>query len=88
MLQKHPDCLARIRQEHDTVLGSVESTPQVIKDDPFVLNKLEYTLSVVKETLRLWPPASSIRKGSVEVPYVYDPKTGESDPIIRSDSKC
>lgn len=54
MLQKNPDCMDRIRKEHDEVLGSVERTPQVIKDDPYILNKLEYTMSVIKETLRLY----------------------------------
>lgn len=43
MLSKNPDCLARIRKEHDDVLGPLENTPDKIKRDPYVLNKLEYT---------------------------------------------
>ena len=52
-LQRHPICHARIRQEYDEVLGSIERAPGLIKDDPHVLNKLEYTMAVIKETLRL-----------------------------------
>jgi len=53
MLQKNSECLAKLRREHDEVLGSIEHTPNVIKEDPHILNKLEYTLAVIKETLRL-----------------------------------
>ncbi|KAK5167401.1 uncharacterized protein LTR77_007100 [Saxophila tyrrhenica] len=79
MLQKNPDCLAKIRKEHDDILGPLESTPEAIKNDPHVLNKLEYTLAVIRETLRMWPAASSTRTG--EAGYtVRDPKTGEALP--------
>lgn len=79
MLQKNPACLERIRKEHDDVLGPLDSTPQVIKNDPHVLNKLEYTLAVIRETLRLWPAASSTRTGEPGF-TVRDPKTGEALP--------
>ena len=79
MLQKHPECLTRIREEHDEILGSVEGTPQVIKDDPHIVNRLEYTMCVIKETLRLWPAASSTRTGEPGF-MLYDPKTGEALP--------
>jgi len=54
MLQKNPECLAKLRKEHDEVLGGVENTPNTIRQDPHILNKLEYTLAVIKETLRLY----------------------------------
>ena len=79
MLQKHPESLKRIRQEHDDVLGSVENTPQVIKDDPHILNRLEYTMCVIRETLRLWPAASSTRTGWPGF-MLHDPETGEALP--------
>ena len=75
MLQKYPTCLKKIRQEHDEVLGSVGNTPQNIKDDPHILNRLEYTMSVVRETLRLWPAASSTRTGWPNF-MLHDAKTG------------
>jgi cytochrome P450 len=79
MLQKHPESLARIRKEHDEILGSVEDTPQVIKNDPHIVNRLEYTMCVIRETLRLWPAASSTRTGDPGF-MLYDPKTGEALP--------
>ena len=79
MLQKHPDCLVKIRKEHDEILGSVEDTPQVIKNDAHIVNRLEYTMCVVRETLRLWPAASSTRTGDPGF-MLYDPKTGEALP--------
>lgn len=60
MLAKNPTCLSRLRQEHDIVLGSVSETPKKIRNDPYVLNKLEYTYAFIRETLRLWPAASSM----------------------------
>jgi cytochrome P450 len=79
MLQKYPECLAKIRKEHDEILGSVEDTAQVIKDDPHIVNQLEYTMCVIRETLRLWPAASSTRTGDPGF-MLYDPKTGEALP--------
>lgn len=79
MLEKHPECLARIRKEHDEVLGSIEGTPQLIKDNPHIVNQLEYTMCVIRETLRLWPAASSTRTGEPGF-MLYDPRTGEALP--------
>lgn len=76
MLSKHPACLARIRQEHDTILGPVADAPDRIKNDPYILNKLDYTHAVIRETLRLWPAASSVRTG-FPGHRAYDPRTGE-----------
>jgi cytochrome P450 len=78
-LHRHPDALRLIREEHDRVLGPIEQTAQRIKDDPYVLNELEYTSAVVKETLRLWPAASSTRMGGPDA-WLHDPKTGEQYP--------
>lgn len=75
-LSKNANSLARIRKEHDEILGPVAGTPQKIKNDPYVLNKLEYTSAVIRETLRLWPAASSTRTGFPGF-KAYDPKTGE-----------
>jgi cytochrome P450 len=79
MLRKHPECLQRIREEHQNVLGTLAETPTAIKNDPYILNKLEYTTAVIKETLRLWPAASAPRMGEKNL-FIRDPATGESYP--------
>ena len=79
MLQKYPECLAKIRQEHDAILGSINDTPAVIKADAHILNRLEYTAAVIRETLRLWPAASSTRTGDPGF-FARDPQTGEALP--------
>ena len=64
VLSKHPEALRKVRQEYDEVFGTdVEQTPQLIRTDPHLLNKLPYTVAIIKEILRLYPPASSVRKG-------------------------
>ena len=63
-LATHPECLKKFRQECDEVFGSdVSKTAQKIKDDPHCINRLPYTVAIIKETLRLWPAASSVRIG-------------------------
>jgi len=53
-----------VRQEHDEVFGTdLALAPALIKSNPHSLNKLPYTLAVIKEVLRLFPPASSVRVG-------------------------
>lgn len=76
LLQKHPQCLQRIREEHEAILGPVSQAAERIKQDPKILHKLEYTLCVIKEALRLFPAASAPRKGQKGL-FLTDPQTGE-----------
>jgi cytochrome P450 len=66
-LSHHPQELLRLRQELDKVFG-VNTTPsQVAKqliDDPKLHTKLDFTLAVIKESLRLEPPAAPIREST------------------------
>ncbi|KAF2812734.1 cytochrome P450 [Mytilinidion resinicola] len=66
LLSRHPEALSRVRAEHDSVFGSDYSTEhvtQVISSNPTLLNQLPYTLAVIKEVLRIFPPAGSLREG-------------------------
>lgn len=63
-LSQSPDMLARIRKEHDDVFGSnPDEVAARLRKEPHLLNKLDYTLAVTKEVLRIQPPASTIRAG-------------------------
>jgi cytochrome P450 len=81
LLQKHPSTLALIRAEHNAVLGPTTSTPQTLKKDPYIVNKLEYTTAVLKESLRLFPAASGLRTPDSNL-ILRNPATGEILPTI------
>ncbi|KAI0414002.1 cytochrome P450 monooxygenase [Xylaria grammica] len=66
LLSEHPNVLSKLRAEHDEVFGkglSTEDYVQAIENDPSIMNQIPYTLAVVKEVLRLFPPAGSLRDG-------------------------
>lgn len=68
LLSTHPRTARLLRQEHDRVLGSAPSAAaEVIANDPHLLNSLPYTLAVLKETLRLYPPVDTGRSGSRDI---------------------
>ncbi|KAL2807725.1 cytochrome P450 [Aspergillus granulosus] len=80
LLNKNPEKMAKIRAEHESIFGAdVDEAIEIIQSRPNILNKLEYTLAVLKETLRLFPPASTVREGSASI-LVKDPRTGISLP--------
>lgn len=46
-----------------------------MKKDPYLINRCEYLLAVIKEILRLWPPASAVRMGRKGY-FIKDPVSG------------
>ena len=63
-LSQNPDALSRIRFEHNQVLGEDASmATTLLEEHPKLLNDLNYTTAVIKEVLRLFPPAGSSRQG-------------------------
>ena len=64
LLSLHPTILARVRAEHDSVIGTdLSRTASTITSNPHLLNQLPLTVAVIKETLRLQPPSSTTRGG-------------------------
>lgn len=64
LLQDNPECLRLLRAEHDSILGSDPSrAASLLRESPQLLNKLVYTHGVVKEALRLYPLAATVRQG-------------------------
>ena len=64
LLSKHPEAMAKIREEHNEVFGSdLSSVTRILVEQPQLINQLPYTLAVMKEALRLFPPASAFRGG-------------------------
>lgn len=61
-LAKHPEALSLVQAELDRVLGTGDPSLK-IAENPQLVNELTYMTAVIKETLRLHSPASSMRVG-------------------------
>lgn len=71
-LSRYPEVLAKLRQEHEDVFGpDPDTVADQLRKDGHLLNKLAYTLAVIKEVTRLAPPAGTVRKAPLG--YVYSP---------------
>lgn len=83
LLSKHPSTLARMRQEHDEVFGKeLKQAPAIMSERPHTLNQLPFTTAVLKETMRLFPAASSTRDGDKGVLLSEDDKDYPTDGFI------
>lgn len=71
LLSLHPDCMARVREEHDAIFGpNLTTVSATIVQNPHLLNQIPYTHAVIKEVLRLFPVASTVREGASDVDIV------------------
>ncbi|KAF2469381.1 cytochrome P450 [Lindgomyces ingoldianus] len=64
LLSQNPLVLEKLRVEHDAIFGpNVVEATDMLKEKPALLNQCHYTLAVVKETLRHYAPAGTLRSG-------------------------
>lgn len=72
LLSQHPDVQARLHEELDSVLGG---RPLTLDDLP----KLTYTEQVIKESMRLFPPAFVVTRSAIDNTEVggFEVKKGE-----------
>jgi len=89
LLHLHPEVHGKLVKEIDNVFGvDAHSTTiaAAIRNDPHIINLLEYSNAIIKETLRLFPPGSTLRHAPAtshpsKTVYLVDPKTGRQLPI-------
>ena len=71
LLSSPPECMARVRAEHDSIFGTdLITVPPAIVRTPHLLNQTPYTHAVIKEVLRLFSPAASLCESAPAVEIV------------------
>lgn len=86
LLHFFPEVRRKLVKELDDVYGAGATHQDIataIKEDPYSINKLEYITAIVKESLRIFPPASTLRyiPKNKDDTFITDPNTGRQLPI-------
>lgn len=82
-LSRTPRALAAVRAELDALLGTDSTTPGAVRDrllrpdGPDLLRRMSYVAAVVKEILRLHPPAATARLAEPGTGLTVRAPTGE-----------
>ncbi|ETS85967.1 hypothetical protein PFICI_03992 [Pestalotiopsis fici W106-1] len=72
-INKYPGVVEKLRKEHDQVLGKdPTAAKKTLLSSHHKLSELSYTTAVIKETLRLRPPAGTLRKCAPDFAFVED----------------
>jgi cytochrome P450 len=70
LLSQHPAEIAKARAELDSTFGPDPSqTGDLIKQHPNLVNGLTFITSVLRETMRLYPPVMTVREGQGTINY-------------------
>lgn len=76
LLSTQPLALSHLRAEHDSILTpDASNAASIISHSPHLLNKLPYTTATIKESMRLFPAASTTRRGEPSF-TITDPRNG------------
>lgn len=74
-MHRYPKARQTAIAEIDAVFAG-GSIAEKLREDPYVINKLEYITAIIKETLRMFPPASTIRTLDMYLPEVHSSLEG------------
>jgi hypothetical protein len=81
LLSQHPPVLSTLRAEHTAIFGpNPTSASALFHQNPLLLNQCRYTMAVIKETLRLYAPAATLRAGGTGI-VLRDPRAGKMYPM-------
>ena len=76
LLSKNPSSLAKLRAEHDRLLGpNLSAAASLLSSKPHLIKSLPFTQAIIKESLRLFTPAASTRAGKPNVSLTSDAGT-------------